>query len=112
MRSPPPPYSSSPARRPNDPPYASVDRPGLSKPLLVVMTSAPPSVFRPNTGFDPGISAMLEIADFGIRSQFTESPKGSLTRTPSWNTESPGWVPSNGDAVKPRKLTSGWNGFP
>src|SRR5262249_16999231 len=26
--------------------------------------------------------------------------------------DSPGCVPSSGEAVKPRKLTSGWNGFP
>ncbi len=38
-------------------------------------------VLRPNTGFEPEISATVEIADSGIRSQFTVSPKDSLTRT-------------------------------
>src|SRR5262245_50261726 len=47
-----------------------------------------------------------------MRSQFTVSPKGELIRTPSWNTESPGGVPSSGDPVNPRKLMSGWYGFP
>ena len=55
---------------------------------------------------------MLAIAAVGIRSQFTTSAKTSLIRTPSWNTDSPCGVPSSGDAVKPRKLTSDWNGFP
>ena len=37
----------------------------------------------------------------------TLSPNGSLMRTPSWKTEIPGGVPSIGEAVKPRKFTSG-----
>ena len=44
---------------------------------------------------------MFEIAFSGIRSQLTVSPKDSLTRTPSTNTDSPSGVPSNGEAVNP-----------
>ncbi len=55
---------------------------------------------------------MLEIAAAGMRSQLTLSPKGSLMRTPSKNTEMPWGVPSSGEAAKPRMFRSGWNGFP
>jgi hypothetical protein len=78
----------------------------------VLTESAPPKVFRPNTGLEPGMSVMEEMAPCGIRSQLTTSPMGSLTRTPSWNTESPWGKPSRGDSVKPRKVISGWNGLP
>jgi hypothetical protein len=74
---------------------------------LVYRASAPPSVFRPNTGFDPGMTCIEEIAMRGMRSQFTTSPNASFTRTPSWYTESPCGVPSSGDALNPRKITSG-----
>ena len=74
--------------------------------------SAPPSVFRPKTGLDPGSSCIDAMAFFGIRSQLTMSAKASLMRTPSWNTERPCGVPSSDDAVNPRKLTSGWNALP
>ena len=46
--------------------------------------------------------AQSAIADCGIRSQFTISPKGSLMRTPSWNTESPCGRPNSGEATNPR----------
>src|SRR5256885_8224780 len=36
-------------------------------------------------------------------SDVCSSDLGSLTRTPSWKTDSPWGVPSNGEAVKPRK---------
>src|SRR5262252_1715180 len=98
--------------RPNEPPDSSTDVPGLLLPLLVITASAPPSVFRPNTGFDPGINWNPAIADCGTRSQFTTSPNASLMRTPSWNTEIPCGTPRSGDAVKPRKLMSGWYGLP
>ena len=47
------------------------------------------------------MSETVEIADSGIRSQLTVSPKDSLTRTPSTYTERPSGVPSSGEAVKP-----------
>jgi hypothetical protein len=50
---------------------------------LVRTESAPPSVLRPNTGFEPDMSVTVEMADCGIKSQFTVSPKDSLMRTPS-----------------------------
>ncbi len=37
---------------------------------------------------------MLAMADCGMRSQFTTSPNGSLTRTPSWKIDTPCGVPS------------------
>ena len=76
-------------------------------PLLLYSAMAPPSVFSPKAGLEPGMSWMLEIADCGIKSQFTASPNGSLMRTPSKKTEMPCGVPSSGEAVKPRKLMSG-----
>ncbi len=65
-------------------------------------SQAPPKVFRPNSGFEPGIIAIDLIADLGIKSQLTTSPKGWLSLTPSIYTERPCGVPNNGDAVKPR----------
>ena len=73
----------------------------------MLMVSAPPNVFRPNTGLDPGSNCIDETAFFGIKSQFTTSANASLMRTPSWNTDNPCGVPNNDEAVKPRKLTSG-----
>ncbi len=96
------PISASRLRRRNEPNSASIEAPGSEKPLLVRSERAPPSVLRPKRGFDPGISAIELIAARGIRSQFTLSPKGSLTRTPSRYTERPCGVPSSGLAVKPR----------
>lgn len=77
------PVSKLSARRPNDPPSASIDVPALSFPFLVLTTSAPPSVLRPNIGLEPGRMLTLDIAFMGIRSQFTMEPKGSFIRTPS-----------------------------
>ena len=73
---------------------------GKSFPDFVRNASAPPRVFRPNNGLEPGITSMALIAPSGIRSQFTVSPNGVLTRTPSWKTERPWGSPSNGDARK------------
>ena len=42
---------------------AGRDEPGLATPSLVSSESAPPSVFRPNSGFDPGISVMRRDRD-------------------------------------------------
>ena len=69
-------------------------------------------MFSPKTGLEPGRSCIDATAFFGSRSQLTTSANASLMRTPSWNTDSPCGVPSSDDAVKPRKLTSGWNAFP
>ena len=57
--------------------------PGLVRPSLVSIDSAPPSVFRPNNGFEPGISVVDPMAMRGIRSQLTTSPNGWFIRTPS-----------------------------
>ena len=78
-----PPYSISVLLRPKLPPDTSSLPPGCEKPLLVRRASAPPRVLRPKAGLEPGIRSMPAIAELGIRSQFTVSPKGSLTRTPS-----------------------------
>jgi len=88
--------------RPNEPKPTSTLPPGLLRPFFVVTATAPPSVFRPNVGFDPGMICIVWIAACGIRSQLTTSPNGSLMRTPSMNTDKPCGVPSSGDAVKPR----------
>src|ERR1700733_1141368 len=72
----PPPHSASTAFRPLLP-YVNVpSRPGLVTPFLVWTDSAPPRVFKPNKGSDPGTSSISEIAILGIRSQLTTSPKG------------------------------------
>src|SRR5580692_6939776 len=79
----PPPYSASTALRPLLP-YVSVPaRPGLLTPSLVFTDNAPPSVFNPNSGSDPGTSVMSEIALLSIRSQLTTSPNGWFCLTPS-----------------------------
>ena len=49
---------------------------GSRAPFFVSSDSAPPNVFSPNNGFDPGISAIEEIASCGMRSQLTMSPNG------------------------------------
>ena len=43
----------------------------------------PPSVLRPNSGFEPGINAIVLIAARGMMSQLTTSPNGWFSRTPS-----------------------------
>ena len=50
--------------------------PGALSPSLVLTVTAAPSVFNPNTGSDPGMSAISAIAIFGIRSHDTTSPNG------------------------------------
>src|SRR5579859_6447812 len=71
-----PPCSNCPARRPKLPPLNSTDVPGFAKPSLVRIEIAPPSVFNPYSGSDPGISVNSSIAIFGIRSHATTSPNG------------------------------------
>src|SRR5580692_8400849 len=72
----PPPHSASTALRPLLP-YVSVPaRPGLLTPSFVLTDNAPPSVFSPNSGSDPGTSVMSAMAFLGIRSQLTTSPNG------------------------------------
>ena len=83
------------ARLANDPPSTVTPRPPLSAPFFVVSTSAPPNVFSPNNGFDPGRTSTAEIAFIGIRSQLTIEPNGSFIRTPSSQTESPVGDPSS-----------------
>ena len=78
-----PPASNVAARRPNDPPSALIENPGLSFPVRVLTTSVPPSAFRPKIGLEPGCKLTVETAFIGMRSQLTIAPKGSLTRTPS-----------------------------
>src|SRR5271155_2116298 len=72
----PPPHWASTDFRPLLPYNRLPLRPGLLTPFLVWTESAPPSVFSPNRGSDPGTSVISEIASLGIRSQLTTSPKG------------------------------------
>src|SRR5580692_7691067 len=72
----PPPHSPSTDFRPLLPYKTFPLTPGLVNPFLVWMESAPPSVFKPNRGSDPGTSVTSEIASLGIRSQLTTSPNG------------------------------------
>jgi hypothetical protein len=60
-----------------------IDALGLSLPFFVSITKAPPSVFKPNMGLEPGNTLTRDIAFIGIRSQFTTEPKGSFIRMPS-----------------------------
>jgi hypothetical protein len=76
---------------------ARIDVPGLVDPSFVWIASAPPSVFRPNSGFDPGISVVVPIARSGMRSQLTTSPNGWFRRTPSKYADTPWGVPRSGD---------------
>ena len=78
-----PPCSNSSARRAALPNTAWMLVPGSLRPSLVWIASAPPSVFSPNSGFEPGISAIDDKAMRGIRSQLTTSPNGWFSRTPS-----------------------------
>jgi hypothetical protein len=39
--------------------------PGKSRPLLVRTASAPPSVFNPKIGLDPGMTSIPEMASRG-----------------------------------------------
>src|ERR1700728_1883397 len=66
-----PPPSPPASLRPLLPYNTCPPQPGLVRPFLVWMESAPPSVFSPNSGSDPGISSTSEIASLGIRSQLT-----------------------------------------
>src|SRR5580658_9249011 len=79
----PTPHSASTDFRPLLPYSALPLRPGLLTPFLVVTESAPPSVFSPNKGSEPGTSVISEMASLGIRSQLTTSPNGWFCRTPS-----------------------------
>ncbi len=96
------PLSAFTPKRPNEPPTACSAVPGSSLPFLVLTTSAPPSVFMPKIGFDPGRMSMLDIAFIGIRSQFTTDPNGSFMRMPSKYTDRPTGAPSSDEAWKPR----------
>jgi hypothetical protein len=80
------------------------------KPFFISIEIAPPSALRPKTGL-LGNTSSRRIAYSGMKSQFTVSPKDSLTRTPFWYTARPCGTPTVGDARKPRYCTSGWNGF-
>src|SRR5580658_4238353 len=72
----PPPHSPSASFRPLLPYNICPLTPGLVIPLLVVTEIAPPRVFSPNRGSDPGTSVISEMASLGIRSQLTTSPNG------------------------------------
>ena len=78
-----PPCSASTFQRPKDPPDTPSDVPGKSRPFLVRMASAPPSVLRPKIGLEPGMTSIPEMASLGMRSQLTVSPNPSLKRMPS-----------------------------
>src|SRR5262245_5405869 len=71
-----PPCSKSNVPRLKLPPVSWIVVPAFLTPSLVWTERAPPSVFRPKTGFDPGINVVSEMAIRGMRSQFTTSPKG------------------------------------
>src|SRR5436309_446032 len=60
-----PPCSNSATLRPKLPPLNSSELPGLLRPSFVCSDSAPPNVFKPNKGFEPGISATSPIATRG-----------------------------------------------
>src|SRR4029453_2054683 len=97
-----PPCSASTFQRPKEPPEAPIEVPGKSRPVLVRTASAPPSVFNPKIGLDPGMTSIPEIASRGMRSQLTVSPNPSLNRMPSRYTDSPMALPARGEARKPR----------
>ncbi len=88
------PASAETSVRENEPADTDACAPGYAKPSFMLMVSAPPSVFKPKTGLEPGNNCIDAMAFFGIRSQLTTSAKASLMRTPSWNTDSPCGVPS------------------
>jgi hypothetical protein len=95
-----------------DPPEKSSETPLSVKPFFVVSNSAPPSVFRPYSGLEPGISSTLRMAKSGITSQFIVPAKGSFWRTPPMYTDMPEGEPSSGDNVKPRKNKLPCQGLP
>src|SRR5881397_2168238 len=76
------------------------------------MLIAPPSVFRPKRTEGPRITSTRSTSSSGIRSKFTSSTVGSLRRTPSRKTLSPGGRPVTGEIVNPRSERSGWSRFP
>src|SRR3954447_21677365 len=84
-----PPFWSSPVRRAKRPYDAISDVPGAVRPSFVWIDSAPPDVFRPNRGLEPGMSVIDAIAPRGIRSQLTTSPNGWFNRTPSIYSDRP-----------------------
>ena len=69
--------------RPSEPPITETSLPCQVKPFFISMLTAPPSALRPKTGL-PVTMSMRLIATWGIRSQFTTSPKASLMRVPFW----------------------------
>ncbi len=69
--------------RPSEPPSAVISVPCQVKPFFIWMLTAPPIALRPNTGL-PVTMSMRWIAEGGIRSNWTVSPKASLMRTPFW----------------------------
>ena len=77
------PAVSCAVRRPQEPAEDSIFVPVSEKPSRVRSAIAPPSVLRPNAGFDPATRSIRETIDSGMRSQLTTSPNGSLMRTPS-----------------------------
>src|SRR5262245_23764259 len=97
-----PPYSPLTLHRPNDPPHASSFTPGKSKQRLVRTTRAPPSVFNPKMGLDPGMMSTSARADWGTRSQLIVSPNPSLKRMPSTYIDRPMGLPVKGEARNPR----------
>ena len=100
------PADNSPFLRSQEPPKKLILTPVSSKPFFVRKANAPPNVFSPKSGLVPGNTSMPDKAFKGIKSQLTTSPKGSLSLTPSRNTDSPCGVPNCGDAEKPLKLIS------
>src|SRR5262249_52432273 len=58
-----PPYSVLTLHRPNEPPHDSSFRPGKSRPRFVRTESAPPRVFNPKMGLEPGMMSMSAMAD-------------------------------------------------
>src|SRR4029450_7285778 len=107
-----PPYSPSTAHRPREPPETPSSTPGLSKPRLVRTESAPPRVFSPKSGLEPGMMSTGEMANWGMRSQLIVSPNPSLKRMPSRYTDNPMGLPVSGPPRKPRYVRSLCQGLP
>ncbi len=61
----------------------SIEVPWKLKPSFICTLSAPPSALSPKAGLLL-MTSIERTAEVGIRSQLTESPKASLTRTPFW----------------------------
>ncbi len=70
-----PPAVASTCRRPHDPPEALASTPGDENPLRVRTEIAPPRVFRPNSGLEPG--KQIETLN-GI--QWNEVPVDDVTK--------------------------------